>query len=577
MILKIFRQLFIVGILFSSNLYSQETSLLENSEYFVDKTNSLKLEDIEKERFTPHKNKIFHYGYSEDTIWIRFKIKNQKKKDLRYYLTISSPFLEHISLHYKRNGKNIEIIKGKKELDKYDRKGIIHPFFHIVVNKDSENTYYLKIHSPTTGINFKGVLKKEKKFIEDELKYQVIQSLFFGVMAFLLVYNLLIFIQVKEKTYLYYILLLSTILLHHLSFSGMSIYLIDEEYFYKYTTFTVYYVFFANIFVLLFMRDILELSKYKIINHIVNSFVLINGILLIVFYDTLIVNTIAPISIVIVSLLILSLILFSIKKAHPVSKQILLGWLIKLIGVLSLSFFELGLRGPIDYFPYFFELSLVMEFFVFSNTLAIKLGLTKKLEDRVKLQKILADELQHRIKNNLQLIGFAYRGKLESLNDPLIEDKLNEAEKIIHTMGRTYEYLYHDDKLKDINTKEYFQSITKSCKDRLLKKNVDLELNIATSLNLEKSIYCGLIVNELITNSIKYAFKEKSGKIKVSLYKENNQIHLLFEDNGVGFDYEQEKRKNSFGLYFIETLSRLKLKATLIHNTNSKTKINIVF
>lgn len=392
----IFKFLLIINLfissLFSISLFektSNKNLYISPASIFIDESKNLLLKDIKSVSFKEYKKNKFQFGYDKSNIWIRFKIKNLSILEKKYYIHFSSPFIETIEAYYKNNSQIVHKTKGKKHLDKYNREGIIHPYFSINLKKNETKDLYFKINSQTTGINFDLSVKDEKTFYEDELKYQVFQAFFFGAMTFLLIYNLLIFIQTKEKIYFYYLSLLSFILLHHLSFSAMSIYFVKEEYFYTYTTFTIYYVFFANIFVLLFIKNILELYNYKRINRIINTLIIINLILLICLYNTEIVNTIAPITIILTSLFIFSLIIFSLIKKHPLSKHIFLGWIIKLIGIVSLAFHEFGIISPVDYIKHFFEITLLIEFLVFSNTLALKLAESKRLKEQLKIEEIL--------------------------------------------------------------------------------------------------------------------------------------------------------------------------------------------
>ena len=90
-------------------------------------------------------------------------------------------------------------------------------------------------------------------------------------------------------------------------------------------------------------------------------------------------------------------------------------------------------------------------------------------------------------------------------------------------------------------------------------KNIDIEFNIDTYLETQQAMYCGIILNELVTNSIKYAFKNSKGNITISLHKKNKEYIFMIEDNGCGFNYK-EKSELSFGLSFINAIVEDELK-----------------
>jgi len=94
-------------------------------------------------------------------------------------------------------------------------------------------------------------------------------------------------------------------------------------------------------------------------------------------------------------------------------------------------------------------------------------------------------------------------------------------------------------------------------------------------LNSEYIVYCGLIVNEAVTNAFKYAFKNRSdGKIEVSLYEQKDKYHLSIKDNGNGF---KDNSKNSLGLYIIEILATIQLEGSLNIKKDNGVKIDIIW
>jgi two-component sensor histidine kinase len=108
--------------------------------------------------------------------------------------------------------------------------------------------------------------------------------------------------------------------------------------------------------------------------------------------------------------------------------------------------------------------------------------------------------------------------------------------------------------IKMVDTREYFLAIVSNIRSGF-DKSVDIDLDIKFNLPLEQMIYCGLILNELVTNSFKYAFRE-AGEIKIKLYKEENLVKFIIEDNGVGL---KEDSNSSLGLLIVETLVKNQL------------------
>ena len=162
----------------------------------------------------------------------------------------------------------------------------------------------------------------------------------------------------------------------------------------------------------------------------------------------------------------------------------------------------------------------------------------------------------------MQFIILMYRLKLSALSNQQIDDKLKEVEGSIQAISQTHEILYNQENLDSINTSVYFQTLINELKKGFKTKDINILLNISTSLDVEKSIFCGIILNEIITNSFKYAFTENKGEINISLEKTNNKYVFIIHDNGIGFDYEKEKN-SSFGLSFVQAMVKDELKGSI--------------
>ena len=176
----------------------------------------------------------------------------------------------------------------------------------------------------------------------------------------------------------------------------------------------------------------------------------------------------------------------------------------------------------------------------------------------------------------MQFIIIMYRLKLANFSNPQIEQKIDEIEDIIQAMSKTHEILYNQKNLEQIDTKEYFENLIEKIEKIYQSKKIEISINIQTNIDIQTSIYLGIILNELLTNSFKYAFNKNIGKINISLEKEYSKIKLIYKDNGIGFDYE-DKKDESFGLTFIESIVKNELKGNLKFENHKGTKTTIIF
>ena len=152
--------------------------------------------------------------------------------------------------------------------------------------------------------------------------------------------------------------------------------------------------------------------------------------------------------------------------------------------------------------------------------------------------ELLLKEIHHRVKNNLKVITSLLALQSEQIDDPYTKEAITHGQNRINSIGIVHQNLYQGTNLGTVEMKNYFLSLGESIIDSLgaedridlsiVMKKIDLDIDIAVPL--------GLIVNELVTNSIKYAFpKGENGIITIKLEQQNdNTLHLEVIDNGVG-------------------------------------------
>jgi two-component sensor histidine kinase len=191
-------------------------------------------------------------------------------------------------------------------------------------------------------------------------------------------------------------------------------------------------------------------------------------------------------------------------------------------------------------------------------------------------REVLMREIHHRVKNNLQVVSSLLNVQSKLTNHPDAQKALTEGRDRVLTMAMIHEKLYKSDNLSQVNLDEYLVQIAESVfnshnidPDRIQLKT-DIEPII---LDLDKVINIGLLVNELITNSLKHAFKLKeNGSITLTLKKVNAELQLTVSDDG-NF-VEKEPKQSSYGTRLIATLAR-GLNAEMSTDTSKGTQTEI--
>nr|WP_294784889.1 histidine kinase dimerization/phosphoacceptor domain -containing protein [uncultured Flavobacterium sp.] len=183
-----------------------------------------------------------------------------------------------------------------------------------------------------------------------------------------------------------------------------------------------------------------------------------------------------------------------------------------------------------------------------------------KLQNLVEEKEWLLKEIHHRVKNNLQTILSLLNSQSAYLSDDLAISTIKNSQNRIHAMSLIHQKLYLGEKLSTINMPDYCDELIDYLKDsfnvaqliRFEKEIVPVELDISQAIPL------GLIINEVVTNSIKYAFSDKNNcVIKISLLEIMKDCFVLtISDNGIGIaNVSDLKNSNSFGMTLIQGLS----------------------
>ncbi len=191
--------------------------------------------------------------------------------------------------------------------------------------------------------------------------------------------------------------------------------------------------------------------------------------------------------------------------------------------------------------------------------------LTRQLHKRNEEKEFLIKEIHHRVKNNLQVLSSLLHLQSRHIKDEAALDAVREGQNRVEAMGLIHQKLYMGDKLAAVEMKDYLYNLGDTLLDSfgLDDDRVKIIYHLQPlHLDVDTAIPLGLIINELVTNSLKYAFPDgRQGIVEISLWKnETGQLCLKVADNGVGKSgAPQLKSSTSFGTNLVEILSK-KLK-----------------
>ncbi|MFN3916269.1 MAG: two-component regulator propeller domain-containing protein [Flavobacteriales bacterium] len=206
---------------------------------------------------------------------------------------------------------------------------------------------------------------------------------------------------------------------------------------------------------------------------------------------------------------------------------------------------------------------------------------TKEISKQNEEKAIMLKEIHHRVKNNLQIINSLLNLSSHQITDPDTLNVFQECRNRINSMALIHEKMYEVKDLANINIKEYITQLTESLvRTYQIDKKINLELDLRVkNFKLDTLVPIGLIINEAVSNSLKYAFNNQSeGKIFIQIFRDNSgNYNFTIGDNGVGlppdFDWENSSK---LGIQLIQILSE-QLNATVEINRKNGTIYTIKF
>ncbi len=200
---------------------------------------------------------------------------------------------------------------------------------------------------------------------------------------------------------------------------------------------------------------------------------------------------------------------------------------------------------------------------------------TEALEEK----GLLLKEVHHRVKNNMQLVSSLLELQSEFAKDDFAKQILSEGNDRIKALAFAHQKLYQNEDYENIELNDYFNQIILHLLGQTdCKTIIDVPENFL--LNIERGQVLGFIINELITNSLKYAWKNtvKEKQISLTVSISNNEIAFIYKDNGIGFPEDFSLgNSNSLGYTLIPSFVKRQLKGAISCKTDNGAEIKITF
>ncbi|MDP3556335.1 MAG: sensor histidine kinase [Bacteroidota bacterium] len=182
------------------------------------------------------------------------------------------------------------------------------------------------------------------------------------------------------------------------------------------------------------------------------------------------------------------------------------------------------------------------------------------IEQSLKEKEALIKEVHHRVKNNLQIISSMLSLQIGKVEDENTTTILKDAQQRINAISLTHQMLYQKDNISSISMGDYVETLVGQIEKTIFSNSIELIISIASrerKINIDSAVPLGLLINEILTNAYKHAFKEnEKGKVSISLMNNDNESVLTISDNGKGLPDNFEKlNEKSMGMELINILA----------------------
>jgi len=581
-----------------------KVSLLEHSDIYLD-TQELNLTDIlDRHLFKPHNNPYINTGMISTNIWIRFTLINKSNQHIDKVLILTSPLLEHITLYSEKN-LNTPQHKGVYHIK--EEHHTLFPYYHIKLPAHSSETYYIKVSSSLTPVDFTLKLHDHDIYEYEDMFQQLTDILLIGFVLALMLYSFILYFYTKDKSYLYYSFYLFALIYQQFTYLGLTQIYFPLSFINIDMKIPVIKVNLLVITAALFAMQFLKTKQLKKIHKIYQYFIAISLLEILFlssspFYNLYIVIFTGALFI----FFNLSAGVIAYRNGNKQARLFIVGFSIVCFSYFLIILDAIGITSIMQEYQNILMFGTAFEALILSLAFAdryiilqkekvrvdarilrestqrtnmVKSEVIKKtqaLNSALETKELLLKEVHHRVKNNLQIILSMIRLQQDEIEDEAINEKFIDLQNRINAISKTYNMLLIKDNLEEIDMYEYIDSLLLDIKETIHHngQTVKIETDIDAKIPLRESVYIGLIINELVTNAYKYAF-DNNGIISISLKQDNNQYELQIKDNGKG--YNAKEKQESLGLKLIHTLVYDQLDGTLEKDTVHHTHYTIRF
>ncbi|MBN2824343.1 MAG: hypothetical protein JXQ76_03385 [Campylobacterales bacterium] len=571
--------------------------------YYIDYNQSLSIQSIEQVAFKPTSNK-FSFGYLKGAIWLKLTLHNQSQEK-EFILTANESYYHRFDLYTPDTQGGWRLDHRGADSYQLDRDPKhIRPKFPITLQPNERKTLYLRLvyKANDTGISYAALqIYSQKHFICcSRVNDSWLYIFFLGTLFYIIIFNIFLFVTIKDPIYIYYVGYLFANMLFVLFYS----YTFADMGWLKLQSFAMLSMPLYIIFVSLLSMQYLNTKKHlPAIDRWLRRCLVLIGVMM-----PLIVIDYYPWFVIITTVMpnfTISLILYGAidiaKKGLVEIRLYIVALFLSIASILVIPLMTFGLLPNSDWVHYSFIVVSYIEISLFSFVLAkrfhkiqneiidIKAKNEIVLEQKVKERtskisqllherELLLKEIYHRVKNNFQMIISLLWLKSNQDKSASNEESFAELINRIQSMALVHHYLMGSESVAQINSQEYLAKVIKEL-EGIYKNQKSFEMTTSIephTLSIDQAMALAPIITEVVTNSIKHYQGKGKCKIRIEFAKVDSSMVLTIQDDGKGFDFDNISQK-SFGLKMIEQFIKKLNRATIAYSFEKGTQFQLTY
>ena len=524
----------------------------------TDDLGTLSFKDVSSKQFENkfilNTGNISNFGSSLLPVWCRFAIKNYTNKSL--VLAVDNSQIEWLDL-FNWNNNNSYTHKSISAYEPFSQKEVLLDkcFFLLDIPKDSTLTYYLRVQTQN-GLQFPLTLSTQASLAESEQPKQILFGVYIGIMVIMVLYNLLIYITIKDHSYLFYILYVSFMALTNVTDKGLAF-----EFLWPSHPALNHYVTIigclTGIFAILFAMSFLHISRYsktlKLIFYWI-IFCYFISMTVILFKERFVGLLLSEAVTMAATIMLLSAGIIVYRKGYKPALYYLVAWSVLLICVLIFLLADLNILPKNNFTVNGLTIGSSIETFLLSLALANRINVYKKEKE------------QMRVYHEKELLELEARALRAQMNPHFIFNCMNSIKALIQqgeddkairyltTFSKLIRTIFENSDKREISLFDEIETciLYTQLESMRFENKFSYNFSVDETADLKSVMIPALIIQPFIENAIWHGImpKESPGILNVTLKKENEVVHCIIDDDGVGREISmQNKFKTSETVY----------------------------